>query len=62
MNPYNTSDRPGSADTVDFVPPDADFVRLVQLGIWKNRLDRRQLPSGESLHGPSRRIGYERDS
>jgi hypothetical protein len=47
MNPYNTLDKL-SSDTVDFVPPAADVVRLYQLAVWKNRLDRRYSSGGES--------------
>lgn len=59
MNPYNSLDRVTS-DTIDFVSPDADVVRLVQLSIWKNRLDQRRPQGGESLmHGSSRSTEHE---
>jgi hypothetical protein len=47
MNPYNSAPAP-KGDVIEFVPPAADVVRLVQLSIWRNRLDRKQLASGES--------------
>lgn len=47
MNPYNTLDQPAKADTIEFVPPAPDVVRLVQLSIWRNRLDRKRSFSGE---------------
>jgi hypothetical protein len=46
MNPYNSQQAPKS-DTIEFVPPAPDVVRLVQLSIWRNRLDRRAPSSGE---------------
>lgn len=48
MNPYNTLDQSAQqSDTIEFVPPAEDVVRLVQLSIWSNRLDRRHAPGGE---------------
>ena len=49
MNPYNSAGQAPQSDVIEFVPPAEDVVRLVQLSIWRNRLDRRQSVSGESL-------------
>jgi len=48
MNPYNSLAPAPKSDTIEFVAPDADIVRLVQLSIWRNRLDQRRAVGGES--------------